>query len=268
MACILAISSQVTRGAIGLSAAVPALQALGHEVIALPTVLLSNHPGHATFAGERVAPDLLRRLLDALDANGWLGKIDALLTGYLPSPEHVAVAHEALARVRAAGSAPFYLCDPILGDEPNGLYLAREAADAIRSSLVAEADILKMNRFECGWLAGEDVTSAEKVTAAASRQSWRRAVVTSLIASRPATLANVMIEAGRAPLEIPVRARDHVPKGTGDLMSGLLLGHLLRDHTSLEQAFERAVAGVDLVISRSAGADELQLAACLRDLGT
>ena len=67
MARVLAISSQVARGHVGLAAIVPALQGLGHEVIALPTVLLSNHPGHGTVAGEQVAPALLRRMLDALD---------------------------------------------------------------------------------------------------------------------------------------------------------------------------------------------------------
>jgi pyridoxine kinase len=267
MARILAISSQVARGAIGLSAAVPAMQALGHEVIALPTVLLSNHPGHARFAGERVAPDLIRRMLDALAANGWLGAIDAVLTGYLPSLEHVVVAREAIERVRSAGARAIHLCDPILGDEPKGLYIAHEAAEAIRDSLVPLADVLKMNRFECGWLAGESVAGAEDVARVARRQSWRAAIVTSLPAGEAGVLSNVIAEEGRAPTEICVAVREHVPKGTGDLMSGLLLGHLLRDRATLAEAFERAVAGVDIVILRSAGSDELQLAACLRELG-
>ena len=46
MARILAISSQVVRGHVGLSAIVPALQRLGHEVLPIPTIILSNHPGH------------------------------------------------------------------------------------------------------------------------------------------------------------------------------------------------------------------------------
>ena len=45
MAKVLAISSHVVRGAVGLAATVPALQYLGHEVWALPTVLLSSRPG-------------------------------------------------------------------------------------------------------------------------------------------------------------------------------------------------------------------------------
>jgi pyridoxine kinase len=45
MAKVLAISSHVVRGHVGLAATVPALQYLGHEVWALPTVLLSSRPG-------------------------------------------------------------------------------------------------------------------------------------------------------------------------------------------------------------------------------
>ena len=45
MARILILSSWVAHGHVGLSAAAPALQALGHEVTQLPTTVLSNHPG-------------------------------------------------------------------------------------------------------------------------------------------------------------------------------------------------------------------------------
>jgi pyridoxine kinase len=134
MGRILAISSQVARGHVGLSAIAPALQRLGHDVIALPTILLSNHPGHPAAAGEHVSPDLLRRMLDALRTNGWLGSIDAILTGYLPSAEHVRFAIEAIEGVRPHVSRVRVLVDPVLGDEPKGLYIDPEAASAIISS--------------------------------------------------------------------------------------------------------------------------------------
>src|SRR5688572_27846842 len=66
MARVLALSSQVARGHVGLSAVVPALQRLGHEVWPLPTILLSNHPGHAHAAGLRVDPAALEEMVDAL----------------------------------------------------------------------------------------------------------------------------------------------------------------------------------------------------------
>src|SRR5688572_14290127 len=81
MARILALSSHVAFGSVGLTAIVPALQALGHEVVALPTVVLSNHPGYRSHAGEETAPAMLDRMFDSLEANGWLSGIDAVLSG-------------------------------------------------------------------------------------------------------------------------------------------------------------------------------------------
>ena len=67
MARVLALSSHVAFGSVGLAAIVPALQSLGHEVIAVPTVVLSNHPGYGPFSGERISAAMLGQILDALD---------------------------------------------------------------------------------------------------------------------------------------------------------------------------------------------------------
>lgn len=265
MGRVLAISSQVARGAIGLSAAAPALQTLGHEVVTLPTILLSNHPGHVYFAAERVSPALLGRMLDSLDANGWLGEIDAVLSGYLPSAEHVAFAESAVDRVKRRSPSALYLCDPILGDDPKGLYIAPDAADAIRDRLVPRAAVLKMNQFEAGWLARSQISCIDDAVTAARDNGWKTAIVTSLPASDAVSLSNVLVDGHDTPLSIDVERRERVPKGTGDLFGALWLGHRLRSSSSAE-AFERAVSGVELVVSRSLGRDELQLATSLRDL--
>ena len=65
MARVLAISSYVAFGSVGLAAIVPALHWLGHEVIALPTVVLSNHPGYPRFAGEAIPAAQIGAMLDA-----------------------------------------------------------------------------------------------------------------------------------------------------------------------------------------------------------
>jgi len=266
VARVLAISSQVARGAIGLSAAVPALQALGHEVIALPTILLSNHPGHARFAGERVAPELLERMLDALTANGWLESIDAILTGYLPSPEHVSFARGAVERVKRTRPRAIFVCDPVLGDDPKGLYIARDAAEAIRDRLVPLADVVKMNRFECGWLSGETVATVEDACRVAVTHHWPTAIVTSVPTEQADLLGNVLIEGPAPAIQLDVARHDRVANGTGDLMGALWLGYKLWDRTTNAIAFERAVNGVEMVVARSGGADELELVGCLRQL--
>ena len=266
MARILAISSQVARGSVGLSVVVPALHALGHEVIALPTVLLSNHPGHPHVAGFPVAPASLHQMLDALQANGWLAGIEGMLTGYLPSRDHVFFALESLRRVRKLRGrhGALYVCDPVLGDDPKGLYIDEAAARAIREYLVGHADAATPNRFELSYLnsalAPVDVRSA--ADAFNGQLGCPMTIATSIPSSDPGETLNVLRSATVTALtRVPLR--ENAPHGTGDLFSALILSALL-DGASPEHALALATAGVDRVLAASSGHDQLNLAALPR----
>ncbi len=261
MGRVLAISSQVARGHVGLSAIAPALQRLGHDVIALPTVLLSNHPGHQAAAGEHVSPDLLRRMLDALGTNGWLGGIDAILTGYLPSAEHVRFAIEAIDGVRQHVPQLRVLVDPVLGDQPKGLYINPGAAAHIRDHLLPLADVATPNAFELSWLTSFPVENGIEAAQAANDLEARYVLATSVPA--PGGLCNILIDKNaNVRLSATVPHRGRVPNGTGDLMAALYLGHELRNaQRPPSECFALAVAGVDAAIVASAGRDELALAA-------
>jgi pyridoxine kinase len=259
MARVLAISSQVARGHVGLSAIVPALQGLGQEVIGLPTVLLSNHPGHKVVAGERMAPALLRRMLDALEANGWLGEIEAVLTGYLPSTEHVRFAVEAIGRVKAQAGSVRTLVDPVLGDDDKGLYIDSGAAAAIRDELVGLADVVTPNAFEFEWLTNMPVGSAVEAVGAAGRLAAGVVLVTS-VPSGVDVLDTVLAPKMGNAISCRVRRQPRVPNGTGDFLAGLYLGHELKlGIARAPEALALTVAGVDAVIAASAGRDELRI---------
>ena len=120
---VMALSSQVAHGHVGLSAAVPVLHLLGCAVTAVPTVMLSNHPGWPHVAGHAVPPGDIDRMIDALEANGWLAGHDALLTGYLPGAGHVDLAARLIARIKALNPGAEIVVDPVLGDAPKGLYI-------------------------------------------------------------------------------------------------------------------------------------------------
>lgn len=259
MARILALSSQVARGHVGLSVIVPALQALGHEVTALPTVVLSNHPGHGRIAGERTRVDLLQSMLDALAANGWLAEVDAVLTGYLPSAAHVAFAVALIDRVRALRPDASILVDPIVGDWPKGVYIEHAAAEAVRDLLVPKATTVKLNAFELGWLTGTEIQNETGARDAMARLGVGAVVATS-VAGTTGTLSNILVkqDAGEA-VSCPVSKVAHAPHGTGDLLSALLLGHMLLAPGDPRLAFARAVAGTDRVVRASQGHDELCL---------
>ncbi len=263
MARILAFSSQVARGHVGLSAIVPALQRLGHDVIGLPTILLSNHPGHAHVAGERLDPNLLRRMLDALDDNGWIGGIDAILSGYLPSVEHVGLVAETVLRLRNGGREVPYVCDPVIGDDPKGLYVSTEIARAIGDTLLGLADLITPNRFELSWLARMPVTSSAEAAAALTRLQVKGLATSIPISSgnrgeAPSCLANVLIFGGLRLQTVVVR-RQQVPHGTGDLMSSLFLGHWLATHDA-DLSLACATATIDALIAAGSDRDELELA--------
>lgn len=257
MARVLALSSQVVRGHVGLSAIVPALQRLGHEVWPLPSIILSNHAGHPHAAGMRVEPAVLEQMIDALERNGWLGEVDAVITGYLPSAEHARLAAAVVRRLRSE-RAVTYLCDPVLGDEPKGIYIDPLAAAAVRDELIPLADVLTPNRFELGWLTGEAAHSFEELRESARGLTTEAVLVTSA-ARRGSMLDNLLIdENGVQQCSVPYHPA--VPHGTGDFFAALVLGHQLNGAT-VAVAMARAAAGVEQAIRASAGRDELALVA-------
>lgn len=234
MAHILALSSWVAHGHVGLSAAAPVLQILGHRVTQLPTIQLSNHPGFPHVAGARVPPEQLLQMIDALDRNGMISDLDAILTGYLPSAEHVDLAVEVIDRFR--GRTPLVVVDPVLGDSPKGLYIAQAAAEAVRDRLVPLAAVLTPNAFELSWLTGRAARTAPEALCAARALGAADVLVTSAPFGGDQTgVLRVTAEdaqAFQAPRAPTTRA---VPQGVGDTFSALIaaglptgqaLGHL------------------------------------------
>ena len=241
MARILAISSQVVSGHVGLSAIVPALQHLGHDVLALPTVLLSNHPGKHAASGTRIDPEALELILATLDQLGQLDGIDAVLTGYLPSAAHVTAAANAIKRCRSKAQDTLVLCDPIIGDDPKGVYVEAAAAAAIRDQLVPIADIITPNRFELAWLTGHPVIDQPSAATAAATLGGRLVVATSIPAPED-RLANIVISA-QGTHQSSVPRRPLAPNGTGDLLSAFFLSAYLATGHDAARVDERQQKG-------------------------
>jgi pyridoxine kinase len=258
MARVLAISSHVAFGSVGLAAIVPALHWLGHEVIAVPTVVLSSHPGYPRFAGDAVPAERIASMLDAMEANGWFAETAAVLTGYLPSPEHVQVARQAVERVKAANPAAIYLCDPVFGDEPDGVYVPEGIPTALRDELLPIAHVTTPNRFELSWLSGLPIAGPEEARLAAAALPTPQVLATSIQAPDN-RLANILFEEERG-LACYVRRRASAPHGTGDLMSAMFLGNRLNDF-SLAYCLGAAASAVDASVAASMGRNELPLAA-------
>jgi pyridoxine kinase len=255
MATVLAISSHVARGHVGLAATVPALQRLGHEVWALPTVLLASRPGLGRLARHELPPPDLGAMLAALEADGCWGALGAVLTGYFPSPQSVAAAAAAVQRIKQANPAIPVLVDPIAGDGGR-LYVAEATAAAIRDELLPLATIATPNLFELQWLGGADAPADP--AAAARRLGPPMVVVTSAMEGGDGITTLGVTEAAIVARTVPRRAG--IPNGAGDLLAGLLLGQLLRGR-DLAAALDASLADLERVLAASVGRDVLQLSA-------
>ena len=258
---ILSISSQVVYGHVGNSAIVPALQALGCEVLALPTVLLAHHPGHGPPKGRSTPGEELASLLDGLDQVGALAGASAMLSGYLGRAENALVAADAIVRLRKYRAGALYLCDPVIGDDGR-VYVSEGVEDAIRTHLVPLANVLTPNHFELERLSGQRVTTLEQALAAARALldlGPRVVVVTSLQHAQLAEgqIATLAVTAHGAWIATTPRLQG-VPRGSGDLVAGLLLGRLVQG-ASVVQALALAASAVHEVLAASTGEAEMRL---------
>ncbi|MEO1281189.1 MAG: pyridoxal kinase [Pseudomonadota bacterium] len=256
MARILAINSFVAHGHVGLSAMVPVLQGLGHDVMAVPTVVLSNHYGYDACGGFQVSAKQLETMLSGLMTNGWLDEIDAVVSGYMAETDQVELLAGGIEKLADSGREFLFICDPVLGDDPNGLYVPEDIAKGIRDDLLPMADIVTPNRFELAWLSGTDVTDAETADTAAEILDVDLVVATSIPAI-DGRLASLISGADVAMQSVTAK-HDGVPHGAGDLFAALFVGHVLNDCDDTE-ALARAAAGVDVVIGESLGGEELKL---------
>ena len=257
MAKVLAISSHVVRGHVGLDATVPALQWLGHEVWAVPTVLLASRPGLGRPVRHELPAPELARMLAALDADGCWPSLDAVLTGYFVSPDAVAAAAQAVGRIKVANPRVMVLVDPILGDGGK-LYVAQATAEAIRDALLPLATIATPNLFELAWLTGAVPENLNDAVRAAQAMAPATVIVTS--AGETDDAVTTLLVKGRDRIERESRKRAGITNGVGDLFAGLLLGHLLNGSADAS-ALDASLADLDRVLAASTRRDVLQLAA-------
>lgn len=254
---VLSLQSEVVRGHVGNGAARFALQRVGVDVWAVPTVLLSNHPGHGRFRGETIPAQRIDDLIAGLDAHGWLSLCDAVLSGYLGAPEQARAVADAVRRVKAANPRALYLCDPVFGDD-DGAYARVGVAEAMARDLLPLADIVTPNRFELSSLTSKRIATAGDAVAAARALGAGEVVVTSI--QFPAAAIGTVAVTREAAWATSAARIEAVPHGSGDLFAALYLAARIQGG-AVSDALVQASSAVDAVLRASAGADELQLVA-------
>jgi pyridoxine kinase len=236
MPLALVLSSFVAASRIGGAAQQYVLAAHKIDPVLVPTVMLGRNPARGSGA-QTTPPELFARMLADVEADALFGLVDLVITGHFSSADQVEIAADALARVQAASErAPVVLVDPIMGDEPQGLYVKPEVARAVAERLVPLADWLTPNLWELGHLAGraiEDVSGA----VAAARRLGKPTLVTSAPA-RDGEIGLLLVERERATLYAHPRLAT-APNGTGDLVTASFGAGLIEGLTP-QAAAERA----------------------------
>jgi pyridoxine kinase len=216
MPLALIMSSFVAAARIGGGAQQYVLAAHRIDPVLAPTVLFGRSPANGG-VGEVTAPDVFRRMLGDIEADAVFGMVDLVITGHFSSAEQVEIAAGVLERVRAAGSRqPVVVVDPIMGDDPTGLYVKPEVAKVIAERLIPLADWITPNTWELAQLTGLTVTDA-KSAAVAARALGRPALVTS-VPAQAGEIGLLYCVAGEAIL-FAHRRLPRPANGTGDLVT-------------------------------------------------
>ena len=247
MAKVLSLSSQVVWGPVGNTAAVPALQQKGHEVLQVPTVLLSHHPGHGRPVANWIDPKVFANLIESVEEKGGLDDCDGVLTGYFAGVAQVAVAARVITALKAKNPSLVVLVDPVMGDDGR-LYVAEEIAVAIRDQLVPLATIVTPNGFELAWLAGSAAVADRQAAVAAARRLGPAEVIVTSVPADGNHLDTLLVTASGVHGKTSEK-KPQVPHGTGDYLAGAYLAARLL--MPAEKAFDDAMQRLDSVIARS-----------------
>lgn len=227
---VMAIHDLSGVGKCSLTVALPILSAMGVEVAALPTAILSTHTGNIIGYTYR---DLTEDMLPA--ARHWqslgLG-FSALYSGWLGSAAQIAIVSEIFDMF--SGNGALLLVDPVMGD--HGRLYSTITVDRVRgmAELCRKADVITPNLTEARFLLGEKyqdgVLSPDEARALCIRLAALgpgRVVVTG-VSTGDATIGAASWDAGAQSFTISEMQR--VPglwHGTGDVFCSVLLGALL-----------------------------------------
>jgi pyridoxine kinase len=265
MPTALILSSYVAAGRVGGMAQALALAALKIEPVLIPTVTFGRTPGRGPAGGGAVDPEIFQAMIDGAAADGLFGRVDAVITGHFSHPRQVEIAARTIDAVRTAPRAggfipvPVVVVDPILGDNPGGLYVKAEVAEAVKGQLMTRADVLTPNLWELSWLTGLEALGAGGALGAARRLP-APALVTS-VPARPGEIAMLYAGTGEAVL-IAHPLLDGVPKGTGDVVTAVFAAGLIQGHGPAQAAVQAARAAATVVRAAvDMGASELPIVA-------
>lgn len=248
------MAAVVGYGRSAMAVSVPALAALGCQPCAMPTAVLSSHPGGFQFFQMQDMTEQLERQIDHYKREQI--DMDALMTGYLYNIHQQELAMRFISEQRGRCLSRV-LIDPVMGD--NGTpykIITPELMDGMRE-LVRHADIITPNMSEACWLLGREFTRE-----AISRDEAMDMVrALSALGPKQVVITSACVEEGWANLyydadaheqgTVAYEALERQYQGTGDLFAAVLMGSVLERGAGIEEAIRRAGGFVYRAVKRT-----------------
>jgi len=270
---VLSVQSHVVRGRCGNAAAALPLELLGFDVDRLNTVQFSNHTGYGAWTGAALDCTQVKDLVSGLRDRKWLrkGQYDLILSGYMRDGEIVRVISDLVEETGAK-----WICDPVLGDYPRGLYVPEELIEVHRDISMKSAAIITPNQFEAECLTGIKITdekSAWECIEELHKLGPRQICITSTLLTDPGDKFMIGLLSdltGNEPIQgkmkIPIIRDDRcITKenpngtvlftGTGDMFAACLSGHSqsMQFHKAVGCALSALKSTLDTTLSLQKG---------------
>ena len=232
MQTVLLISSFVSASPIGAVASAFCLRRLGFNVVTLPTTLYGRHPGWGAQGGSVNDPQLFEDIWQGIAAQNI--PFDAVMTGYMASPDHVDISCEIISGLTKDKNIPV-LVDPIMGDN-GALYISERTAHALIDHLIPKASLITPNLWEFDYITThsrsqadtspdvQDSRSVAHIARTAQKTFKKDMIVTSIPLG---TEIGALCLKGQDVHYMGHEKFNHVPHGGGDALAALCLAHLL-----------------------------------------
>ena len=193
-------------------------------------------------------------MVNALDSNGELKHVDAVLSGYL-TPRTGPAVLRTVEKCRAHHPDTIWVCDPVMGDmTPDGqlrAYVSDETVSWMKDA-VQHADVVVPNLAELGILTGTEPRTLDDIVRAARSLTGTHLVVVTSVPYHDDDgdgIAMVGVTGERAILTHDPLL-DHHFNGAGDLTSAVLTAGLVKGE-SLDTALGKTAGVVHAVLERT-----------------
>ncbi|MCL1922387.1 MAG: pyridoxal kinase PdxY [Propionibacteriaceae bacterium] len=231
MTTIVSIQSSVAYGHVGNSVAAFALMRMGVETYPVFTVHYSNTTSYGSWKGPVLSSQDVMDVVTGVDERGALESVNGILSGFQGSTEMGQTILAAKDLVKTRQPNALYCCDPVMGDEGRGMFVAPGIPEFLRDSVVPQADIVTPNQFELDFLTGGETSTTADLLASVDAlldSGPSTVLVTSASVDESAQDSISMVAASQQEAYLVATPRiDQVFTGSGDLTAAVFFAHFL-----------------------------------------